>query len=351
MSCSHEVTRISVGSVFSSTWDFNKSSSYEYDSNYVEVINGQAKLKSVNLKNENYDFSNGKLIGVNNDSNQLKLSSDNSFINKILPGRISDIVWYWPFDSSANARVGVDGNTESNGTGLNFKVGYINEALMFDGVDDRVSFIAPNLPKITYASWVRLDSFTNLFPRVLSLFNQSRDIWVEGLAGEERLVFRFKASGTFGEWETPNGSIKLGKWQHIAVSYDASSIINVPKIYINGVLQTLTQIKVPIGVPDITAGISAVGNRLVGGYDRPWGGMIDEAILFSSIIEANDILKIYNAQKFSFSNDSSLHPSWAPKWPSMVGYWKMDGNWQDSSVVGNHGTPFFDVNLMSPPKK
>lgn len=36
--------------------------------------------------------------------------------------------------------------------------------------------------------------------------------------------------------------------------------------------------------------------------------------------------------------DTSLSPTWTPKWSHLVGYWKMDGDWLDSSGNDLHGT-------------
>lgn len=36
--------------------------------------------------------------------------------------------------------------------------------------------------------------------------------------------------------------------------------------------------------------------------------------------------------------DTSLSSSWAPKWSSLQGYWKMDGDWLDASGNGRNGT-------------
>jgi hypothetical protein len=38
------------------------------------------------------------------------------------------------------------------------------------------------------------------------------------------------------------------------------------------------------------------------------------------------------------TNNAELDPSWTPQWSSLVGYWKMENGWSDSSGNGNNGT-------------
>jgi hypothetical protein len=50
----------------------------------------------------------------------------------------------------------------------------------------------------------------------------------------------------------------------------------------------------------------------------------------------DEVRQIYNGQSQRYTELSSL---WTPKWNNLVGYWKMDGNWLDSSGNENHGSP------------
>jgi hypothetical protein len=43
----------------------------------------------------------------------------------------------------------------------------------------------------------------------------------------------------------------------------------------------------------------------------------------------------------------ALSPSWTPEWLSLIGYWKMNGDWTDSSGNGNNGTEVGTANFSS----
>ena len=114
-----------------------------------------------------------------------------------------------------------------------------------------------------------------------------------------------------GFWYTPQDSISLNQWQHVAVTYDTGSSNNDPIMYINGVSQTLGWDDLPQGtVSDDSAQNLQIGN-FAGATTRTFDGTIDEVRLSTSTQSAGWILTEFNNQNdpdtfYSFSSEYSL---------------------------------------------
>ncbi len=110
-----------------------------------------------------------------------------------------------------------------------------------------------------------------------------------------QLIFEYDFSGTIGRWRTPVGSISLNSWQFVVITYDNSSVSNVPTIYINGVQQVVTATSTPVG----TAKSDAAQNLVIGNYSqsatRTFDGQIDELRISTAILDADWISQEYRS--------------------------------------------------------
>lgn len=90
-------------------------------------------------------------------------------------------------------------------------------------------------------------------------------------------------STTSGVWRTTDtDGFATGKWIHIVETYDASSTSNVPTIYINGRLATVTTVTAPVGTANTgNSGTLSIGNRSTAGVD--WNGMIGDCSWWNNI--------------------------------------------------------------------
>lgn len=90
-------------------------------------------------------------------------------------------------------------------------------------------------------------------------------------------------STTSGVWQTTDSeAFATGKWVHIVETYDASSTANVPTIYINGRLATVTTVTAPVGTANTgNSGTLSIGNRSTAGVD--WDGAIDDPAWWTGI--------------------------------------------------------------------
>jgi hypothetical protein len=79
-------------------------------------------------------------------------------------------------------------------------------------------------------------------------------------------------SGVDGVWNVPSPA--TGAWVHVGIAYDAGATTNVPEIYLNGVLQTLTTIATPTGTWTGVSAANVIGN--VAGNTNNWNGHLAE---------------------------------------------------------------------------
>ena len=123
---------------------------------------------------------------------------------------------------------------------------------------------------------------------------------------------------------TPENSIGLDEWQHIAVTYDDQNVVT---IFINGVEQPISQATPPSGdVKDNSRDGLYIGNDASSG--STFDGLIDEVRIWNVLRTGEEIRE--NRDFYLSGTESGL-----------VGYWKMnEGNGdtlQDHSWNGNDG--------------
>ncbi|MBN2460659.1 MAG: VCBS repeat-containing protein [Candidatus Cloacimonetes bacterium] len=112
---------------------------------------------------------------------------------------------------------------------------------------------------------------------------------------------------------TPENSIELQQWNHIAVSYNGSS--SEIKIYINAVIQELTFLLSPSGnIVDNSMSEIYLGNGP--GDGNTFEGIIDEGRLWNLVLSAGEISD--HMSQYLAGDESGL-----------VAYWQMNEGWGD----------------------
>ncbi|UCE17300.1 MAG: VCBS repeat-containing protein [Gemmatimonadota bacterium] len=137
-------------------------------------------------------------------------------------------------------------------------------------------------------------------------------------------LFHDNGSGSFTV--TPENSILLDTWQHVAVTYDGAT--STIRMYLNGVEQTLSQAPSASGpIADNSANDLVIGNDA--GRSFPYEGSIDEVRIWDAVRTGEEI----SATMDSYLEGSESH---------LVGNWQMnEGNGEtitDLSQNGNDGT-------------
>ncbi len=337
LSCSYEKTQLTLGSAFDNTWEFSSGQNYDFNDQLIEFSNGRAQLKALDLVTTDSEFDSSTNAGTVLSNNQLTLEpskSSNTDLLNILPDRASNLLAYWKFeqnldDSSSNANNGND-----NG-GVTFAQAKVGTGVHLDGIDDSISTVVTGINnQVTWVGWVKFNSFENTFPRLF--INSSLDIY-SSTSNQGLSVISGRAGGVAdrGLWNIPPMTFEKEKWYFIAVRYDMSDNNNDPEIFIDGSVIAIVENEAPEGALNVTATVN-LGDT--GGGTRRLNGALDEVALYDTLLSDEEIQTIYNAQSKIFAEDNSLSPTWTPKWNHLVGYWKMDGNWDDSSDNNNHGT-------------
>jgi len=133
--------------------------------------------------------------------------------------------------------------------------------------------------------------------------------------------------GSTSRVTSPENSIVLNEWQHVAVSYDADSTVNM---YINGIKQEVTYRTTPVdSLEDNGDDGLFIGNSPQ--YSDTFGGLIDELRIWNVVRHEQQILD--NINRYLNGDE-----------PGLVSYFPMDeGNGDtifDKSVNGQEGDVF-----------
>lgn len=186
-----------------------------------------------------------------------------------------------------------------------------DNALNFDGVDDKVTIADNNVLDLTtnytIEAWIRPTSFTFL-GGIVSKYHS---------AASNGYLLRLTGSGdysgiSFDEMNTANGVLSLNKWNHIA----AVNNNGTRKLYINGVEQVLT------GIPLTTAANSdpvIIGQDFSSNGGRFFKGSIDE-------------VRIWNSARTLTQINDNLTNSLAGNETGLVAYYKFDAG----NINGNN---------------
>ena len=209
-------------------------------------------------------------------------------------------------------------------------------ALRFDGEDSHASCPAtPSLnltEALTIEAWINPTGWGEMatlgFGRVVD--KQRFALFLIGshpAFNDHSLVVQFfHADNTSSFASTPEGSMHLDAWQHVAVTYDGAA--SEVKVYINGGEQVLSYGASPSGpIADNSASDLVIGNDASGSCS--FDGTIDEVRVWSIARTGEEIAGSMN----SYFTGSET---------GLVGNWRMnEGNGEtitDHSGTGNDGT-------------
>jgi hypothetical protein len=241
------------------------------------------------------------------------------------------LVGYWELDENT-------GTTASDSSGAaktatitagagGWTTGQFGSGYEFDSADTEIqSNINYSMPEqITVSGWFYPQTLGESSAGSLFFIASDGDTFALKLRVQGNNMIRYLVNWTSGlvSGGTPDDSVTLNQWQHIALTYDGSNPSNRAKIYINGVSQSITDYEV-----------DPSGNTVTTEY--PWviGGVADQSFTFDGYI---DEVRVYS-RALSGAEVRDLY-NWAP---GPVGHWKMDEgtgtSTNDSSGNGNTGT-------------
>ena len=130
--------------------------------------------------------------------------------------------------------------------------------------------------------------------------------------------------------------ITLGQWQHVVMTYNASSPATPAVMYINGDEVVVDESQNGTGTRTADAGDDLIiGNA--GDGTTTFGGCITEVSLWDATLTLAQVQELYNAGKALDATKHSVYDSAAT---NLKGYWRNNGlsTWTDLSTYSNNGT-------------
>jgi len=259
-------------------------------------------------------------------------------------------IWAWDFDNDGT----IDSNDEnptwtyallgkynvrlesSNDTLIQSKIfeDFIHifdgeSALSFDGEIGEASCPAnPNLnltEAVTMEAWIKPSGWGSMqnmgFGRVVDKKNISLFLNRQGgsLSSHSLAVWLATENGSPGFSNSPENTINLDEWQHVATTYDESS--STVKIYINGIEQMVSQASGQLSgsISDNSAVDLRIGS---GATPFIFDGAIDEVRIWNIVRGGEEIQA--NMNHYLTGNE-----------PGLVGYWQMN---EGSGEIISDGT-------------
>ncbi len=358
ISCSYDKTELTLGSAFDSTWQFNSSSNYDFDDNLVQFQSGKVSLKALDLQNSGEDFTAGNHAGTCTYLNNIQLNSvDCSLagpnlkdVTNILPSEVSNMKGYWRFDGNLLDSVGTNHGTNVNNAVLasdsNRDQSFVNFQTAIDYVD------LGNSPSLMFGSGEFSFSFWFKAPNS-NPFQASNKIITFGddNSGGKRVQFILQHTTGFFDFVVDDNVTKItvrsnrtfndNVWHHVVATRNNS--LNQLRVFLDGEevsvgpvdSTTLGSLNSDAGNGALVAGTySAVDNQV----NNTGTVAIDELAVWDVAITEKQAKHIFEQQVNFKADETQLSSLWTPKFESLIGYWRMDGNWQDSSGNSNHAT-------------
>lgn len=154
-----------------------------------------------------------------------------------------------------------------------------------------------NLTTKSWSAWIYNDTApVSTSDAIMGVFSDENGELIS-LTTDMGIQFYSKRHVVLGIWKTPNNSISSLGWTHLLVTRDVSSVTNDPIIYINGTLQTLTEVETPsgaikteIGSPFVIGNIKTVALD----YSRSWDGKIFDPRVYNCILTPAEVTTLYN---------------------------------------------------------
>ena len=215
---------------------------------------------------------------------------------------------HWKLDDGTGLTA-VDSEGGHDGALLNgpaWVAGQIGDALQFDGSNDYVDLTSDEeLDDVfdggaTVMAWIEPSSWGgNGYARIFdksSSPSATNDGWAIRVNKDNGgLNFGQGFTSGRGWWKFAESSINFDTWQHIAVTYDASSTANDPVVYLDGSPISVTRVDTPSGSIRSDAAINLrLGNHATG-TSWSFDGGIDDARIYDRLLSDAEIAAIASA--------------------------------------------------------
>ena len=197
----------------------------------------------------------------------------------------------------------------------------------------------------TVSFWIYLDldndpTSNGGFIHKIGNGNQGWQIYVDTYSSS-KYKFRFTQKWNNEDLIQEAHVLKSQQWNHIVVTYDASSNSNRASFYLNGAAQTFSVLSSSYDASDSTSISSDASDNLEIGRKNTSGTyqnmIMDDISIFSSSLTETQAQELYN-------NGLPLNATNHSQSSNLIGYWRNNvlssaGTWEDLSTNDNHGTP------------
>lgn len=201
---------------------------------------------------------------------------------------------WWPGDGNAND---ISGNN-NHGTlqdNAGFAVGKVEQSFNLDGVNDSVRI--PHNANLNIQgsfsaeAWIFPRTLPNAGPRIFDKDSDSDldNRWLLALNNDGTNVNSLTVAINSSAVVTPNNSISLNQWSHVAFTYNSAT--GDLKLFINGVQAATAN----IGTQTTSNTAPLVIGDDFGTSTRDFDGLIDEASIYNCALTQDEITSIFNA--------------------------------------------------------
>ncbi len=208
----------------------------------------------------------------------------------------TDLLGYWKFDEGQGITATDSSAYGHHGTifGATWAPGKIGQALVFDGTNDYVQIprdpSLDNLQGLTMAAWIypRQDKHWH----VLDKGDGDKRLYSEGI--NRTLDGRVRYSGTHAYVKSPNNTILLNEWQHIAMTWSRAT--DTTRLYHNGVEVTYAMQDIGTGTPQNDNDYPfTIGARGALGPVTFLNGLLDDLHLYNRPLTAQEIRDLHTS--------------------------------------------------------
>lgn len=161
----------------------------------------------------------------------------------------------------------------------------------------------------TIAMWIKPTAFSNVYAARMAEKRGSGG-WIVTFdvtsGSTSKINFDIVFNTSNGSWNSTSAVLSTGSYQFVVITYDGSSVLNNPIIYMNGSSVSITQTGIPVGTIVTDATINMVlGNATTS--SRWYSGAMDIVGIWTRALSASEVTTLYNGgtgMQYPFSSNN-----------------------------------------------
>ena len=218
------------------------------------------------------------------------------------------------------------------------------QSLTLDGTGDYVDYGNADLigtSDYSISAWFKTSSTGSVMYVINKGYTQMYKLFTYG----DKIKFEHKAGGD-SVTVVSTDDMTDGNWHHVVVTADRDGDLTM---YVDGSAESTTA---DLDTGNLQSDIDdASRNLFIGSYSRygnaanVWNGSIDEVAIWTVVLSAADVTAIYNSGKPNDLTDSASYAT--DRTSNLVGYWRYEGDFNDSSDNSNSGTAVADATFST----